>query len=105
MTLRARFPWFSIPFRFRFSAMSRVTAIALSITALGLAGCAGGERFDRASLDPALSSITSENMLAHIRTLSSDAFEGRAPGTAGEDSAVAYLTAQFYALGLAPGNR
>ncbi len=43
-------------------------------------------------------------MLGHIRTLSSDAFEGRAPGTAGEDSAVAYLTAQFKALGLAPGN-
>jgi Zn-dependent M28 family amino/carboxypeptidase len=83
--------------------MSRITAIALSVTAFVLAGCAG-ERFDRSDLEPALNSITSESMLAHIRTLSSDAFEGRAPGTAGEDSAVAYLTAQFKALGLAPGN-
>ena len=83
--------------------MSRVTAIALSVTAFVFAGCAG-ERFDRSDLEPALNSITSESMLAHIRTLSSDAFEGRAPGTAGEDSTVAYLTAQFKALGLAPGN-
>ena len=43
-------------------------------------------------------------MLGHIRTLSSDAYEGRAPGTPGEDSTVAYLTAQFKSLGLAPGN-
>ena len=71
--------------------------------ALALAGCAG-ERFDRATLEPALNSISSESMLAHIRTLASDAYEGRAPGTAGEDSTVAYLTAQFKALGLSPGN-
>jgi Zn-dependent M28 family amino/carboxypeptidase len=43
-------------------------------------------------------------MLAHVRTLASDAYEGRAPGTPGEDSTVAYLTAQYKALGLAPGN-
>jgi Zn-dependent M28 family amino/carboxypeptidase len=43
-------------------------------------------------------------MLGHIRELASDAFEGRAPGTAGEDSTVAYLTGQFRAMGLAPGN-
>jgi len=78
--------------------------IALRIATLILAvGCAG-EGFDRSGLEPAFSSITSEGMLAHIRTLSSDAFEGRAPGTPGEDSTVAYLTAQFKALGLSPGN-
>jgi Zn-dependent M28 family amino/carboxypeptidase len=43
-------------------------------------------------------------MLAHIRELASDAFEGRAPGTPGEDRTVAYLTEQFRAMGLAPGN-
>ena len=43
-------------------------------------------------------------MLAHINRLASDGFEGRAPGTPGEDSTVAYLTSQFQALGLTPGN-
>lgn len=77
--------------------------VLLSLGAIGLAACAG-DRIDRDALEPAFSSMTSESMLANIRTLSSDAFEGRAPGTAGEDSTVAYLSAQFKALGLAPGN-
>jgi Zn-dependent M28 family amino/carboxypeptidase len=42
--------------------------------------------------------------LNHIKTLSSDAFEGRGPGTKGEDLTVQYLTDQFKAIGLEPGN-
>jgi Zn-dependent M28 family amino/carboxypeptidase len=38
------------------------------------------------------------------RTLSSDAFEGRAPGSAGEEKTIAYLTERFKAAGLQPGN-
>ncbi|HWP69457.1 MAG TPA: peptidase M28, partial [Gemmatimonadaceae bacterium] len=82
--------------------MTKSTPVTLAI--LLLAACTGGERIDRSALEPALNAITSEGMLGHIRTLASDAYEGRAPGTAGEDSAVAYLTAQFKSLGLAPGN-
>src|SRR6185503_13776049 len=82
--------------------MSRITSAGLAV--LLLAACAGGDAVNHADLQPALNSITSESMLAHIRTLSSDAFEGRAPGTPGEDSTVAYLTAQYKSLGLAPGN-
>ena len=78
-------------------------ASALTIATV-LAGCAGSEGFDRATIEPALASMTTESLMGHIRTLSSDAFEGRAPGTPGEDSTVAYLTAQFKSLGLAPGN-
>ncbi|HYJ53591.1 MAG TPA: M28 family metallopeptidase [Allosphingosinicella sp.] len=37
------------------------------------------------------------------RALSSDEMQGRAPGTAGEARAVAWLSAQFAALGLEPG--
>jgi Zn-dependent M28 family amino/carboxypeptidase len=37
------------------------------------------------------------------RTLSSDAFEGRAPGSPGEAKTVAYLIERFKALGLEPG--
>lgn len=78
-------------------------ASVLALTLVLVAGCAG-DRIDRSALQPALGSITADGLMSHIRTLSSDAFEGRGPGTAGEDSTVAYLTAQFKALGLAPGN-
>jgi Zn-dependent M28 family amino/carboxypeptidase len=78
--------------------------IVTSIATLLVVACAGGDSLNRADLDAAAGAITSESMLAHIRTLASDAYEGRAPGTPGEDSTVAYLTAQYKALGLAPGN-
>lgn len=38
------------------------------------------------------------------KELSSDAYEGRAPGTVGEEKTVAYLIKQFEAAGLKPGN-
>jgi len=41
---------------------------------------------------------------AHIKTLASDQFEGRLPGTRGEELTVDYLTRQFKAAGLEPGN-
>jgi Zn-dependent M28 family amino/carboxypeptidase len=40
----------------------------------------------------------------HVRTLASDAFEGRGPGTPGEDKSVDYIKAQFQRIGLQPGN-
>ena len=43
-------------------------------------------------------------LLQHIRTLSSDRFEGRAPGTEGENLTVAYIEQQFKSIGLKPGN-
>lgn len=45
-----------------------------------------------------------ERMDAHIAALSSDEFEGRAPGSPGEALTVAYLERELRALGLAPGN-
>jgi len=39
------------------------------------------------------------------RTLSSDAFEGRMPGTPGEEKTLAYLVKKFTEAGLQPGNR
>lgn len=69
--------------------------------ALLIAGCAPAEN---AELSPALSSITPDGILEHIRVLSSDAYEGRAPGTPGEDSTIAYLESQFRGMGLAAGN-
>lgn len=39
------------------------------------------------------------------RTLASDEFEGRAPGTVGEEKTLAYLTQRFAQAGLKPGNK
>jgi Zn-dependent M28 family amino/carboxypeptidase len=44
-----------------------------------------------------------DGLLAHTRTLSSDAYEGRAPGTKGEELSVAYIADQFRKVGLKPG--
>jgi Zn-dependent M28 family amino/carboxypeptidase len=55
-------------------------------------------------LQPALEVITPDGLLAHIKVLASDEFEGRAPGTKGEDLSVKYITDQFKKIGLKPGN-
>ena len=39
-----------------------------------------------------------------VKTLSSDAFEGRGPGTPGGEKTVEYIKAQFERIGLQPGN-
>ena len=43
-------------------------------------------------------------ILAWTKMLSADEFEGRAPGTRGEDRTVGYLEQEFRKLGLKPGN-
>jgi Zn-dependent M28 family amino/carboxypeptidase len=43
-------------------------------------------------------------VLAHTKVLSSDQFEGRGPGTKGEELTVEYLIDQFKRIGLKPGN-
>jgi Zn-dependent M28 family amino/carboxypeptidase len=48
--------------------------------------------------------ITPALILGHVKALAADDMEGRAPGTRGEERAVAYLEGQFKRLGLAPGN-
>ncbi|GAB3536395.1 M28 family metallopeptidase [Pontibacter brevis] len=59
---------------------------------------------DSTNLQPALQTINASDILKHTTVLASDAFEGRGPGTAGEDSTVNYLTRQFKQIGLQPGN-
>ncbi len=49
--------------------------------------------------------ISVDTMKAVTKTLSSDAFEGRAPGSAGETKTLAYLQQQFAKAGLKPGNK
>ena len=52
----------------------------------------------------AWNAITPDGLLRHIRILSSDEFDGRAPATVGEQKTLEYLVAQCKALKLAPGN-
>lgn len=55
-------------------------------------------------LKTALEGIKPDQILAHIKVLASDEYEGRGPGTPGEDKTIAYLTGQFQKMGLKPGN-
>jgi Zn-dependent M28 family amino/carboxypeptidase len=85
----------------------------LALTVLAAAGCASpakdsGAADDSTASAPAVTTaaqaITADGLLGQIKDLSADSMEGRAPGTPGEDRTVAYLTRQFQALGLEPGN-
>src|SRR5260370_2895817 len=51
-----------------------------------------------------LPAIDVDAVLAHTKTLSSDEFEGPAPGTRGEALTVRCLVDQFKKIGLKPGN-
>ncbi|PEQ13844.1 peptidase M20 [Novosphingobium sp. PC22D] len=53
---------------------------------------------------PALAKVEVDpgNLERDVRTLASDVFEGRAPGTSGEDRTIGYLIARFQDIGLEP---
>jgi Zn-dependent M28 family amino/carboxypeptidase len=61
-----------------------------------------GDPEDR--LKPTLDIITPDGLLAHIKVLASDEFEGRAPGTKGEELSIKYISDQFRSIGLKPAN-
>jgi Zn-dependent M28 family amino/carboxypeptidase len=69
---------------------------------LFLASCA--QTPQKANLQPALDAIKPDSLLAEIKTLSSDDFEGRKPGSPGEVKTIAYMQQQFQQMGLKPGN-
>jgi Zn-dependent M28 family amino/carboxypeptidase len=66
--------------------------------ALLLTACAGHR------LPPPSTDIDETAFRSHVRALASDDFEGRKPGTPGEEKTVSYLVEQFRKLGLKPGN-
>src|SRR5207244_7925841 len=78
---------------------SRFFGFCLLLPALAFAA-------DQPSLPPkaAADAITASDLLKHIKVLASDEFEGRAPGSKGEELSVKYISEQFKALGLKPGN-
>jgi Zn-dependent M28 family amino/carboxypeptidase len=85
------------------------------LSAAAVAGCSAEPSFHAPAEPPPpstsqhlpigqLPNIDSEALLAHTKVLSSDQFEGRAPGTRGEDLTVKYLVDHFKRAGLEPGN-
>lgn len=52
----------------------------------------------------ALAVIKADNLMTHIKALSSDEFEGRGPGTKGEELSINYIADQFKKVGVEPGN-
>ena len=93
-----------------FSSRLRTAAIAFP-SALALSACATTMRGDTAP-DAALTipqiaagQLSESDMKEMTRVLASDAFEGRAPGTPGEEKTVAYIIERFKSAGLEPGNK
>src|SRR5262245_17853033 len=92
--------------------MKRIIVVA----AIGAVSCGGPAAEAPASSAPApisssrptpigqLPAVDVDKVLAQTKVLSSDAFEGRAPGTKGEDKTVQYIEDQFRQIGLKPGN-
>jgi len=58
----------------------------------------------QSNLQPALDAINADSLVSEIKTLSSDEFEGRKPGSPGEEKTIAYMQRQFRQIGLKPGN-
>jgi len=106
------------------SMLSRA-ALAVTIASVLATGCSREERAAQpaaaapavgagsggsATLPPpavplsALPKIDGAAILETTKTFSADKFQGRAPGTVGEDFSVGYLQMRFQQLGLQPGN-
>jgi len=71
----------------------------LALAAL-LAGCSS----QPSPPEAATAAISGDHILSDIRTLASDEYGGRAPGSDGEKLTLKYLEEQFRAAGLEPGN-
>jgi Zn-dependent M28 family amino/carboxypeptidase len=88
--------------RYLHTSLSRTLTKAFCVIALGSLACGCARR--PSSPDAALSSFSGDRMLVHIRSLSSDEFEGRGPGSKGEDLTIQYVQDQLRNAGLEPGN-
>ncbi|MCW5647042.1 MAG: peptidase M28, partial [Sphingopyxis sp.] len=84
----------------------RVFAAAAAL--LAVAACNAGDNAAKtvaeAIPDVAVPEISLKTMQDVVGALASDEFEGRAPGTVGEEKTVALLIERFQAAGLEPGN-
>jgi len=97
--------------------MKRTFAVTvLAVLLVSIAACSGRSDTPPSQQPPAaapaeaslpvasMPRVDQQAILDRIKVLSSDEYEGRAPGTRGEDLTVKYLEEEFKKLGLAPGN-
>lgn len=73
---------------------------------IALAACASADQSTAPATDIEAfehAPLSNEALLSHVRVLASDEFEGRAPGTNGEQLTLDYLQRAFEAAGLEPG--
>jgi Zn-dependent M28 family amino/carboxypeptidase len=84
--------------------MGRLLAVALLLSMAVLAAACGAAPASDSGPAVSFPTVDGNRILAHTTTLASDAYEGRAPGTRGEDLTVAYITDEFRRAGLKPGN-
>lgn len=85
--------------------MTRSILPALTLALTGCATAPAGSALPPTVAADAVPEISVETMKEVTRTLSDDSFEGRAPGTPGEERTLAYLVQKFQAAGLQPGNK
>ena len=88
--------------------MKRLSVFAIVLLLSAANGCSStrtAEAPGPAQLPVAsMPKIDQQKILDHIKVLSSDEYQGRAPGTKGEELSVAYIEGQFKQLNLKPGN-
>ena len=82
-----------------------IRILAAATAALALAGCATSQRTETAAKGYDGPPISLATLTTATQILSSDAFEGRAPTTAGEEKSVRFIAEQFEKAGLQPGNK
>ncbi len=80
----------------------RLKSLSILLLSAGLAACA--QSTQPVAVAPASPMFDVEALKTITQTLSSDAFEGRAPMTAAETKTIAFIAEQFAAAGLQPGN-
>ena len=92
--------------------MKPFVGVTLVCAVLGAGACGTGETdAARTAQAPAVAAaavtppaIDGQAVLEHTKVLASDEYEGRKPGTKGEDLTIAYIADQFKKAGVEPGN-
>ncbi len=84
--------------------MRRACALIAVVTLAGCAAKPPQPPVPPTRLQVTPPAITADAVLQHVKVLASDEYEGRAPGTKGEELSVAYIADQFAKAGLKPGN-
>ena len=82
--------------------MKRIDYCLFLLLVVALAACSAPKAPATATVS--FPSIDGNAVLQHVKVLSSDEYQGRAPGTKGEDLSIAYIEDQFKKTGLKPGN-